>query len=497
MKLSELISNIKIIEKKGDSDPDITSLHINSQDTKTGGVFFAMKGNTVDGHMFIDGAIEKGAGAIICEDLPKVCHDDVTYVVLENVKMSAGIMASTFYGNPSHALKIVGVTGTNGKTTTATLLYQLFKDLGYKVGLVSTVVNKIDDQEIPASMTTPDALSLQSMFRDMVDAGCTHAFMEVSSHALDQGRVQGIDFTGALLTNITHDHLDYHHTFEKYLVAKQKLFDMLHAHAFALANYDDENGEFVLQNTEAEKSFYALTQEDESFAGAIQFEGKVLANTFYGLQMNINGKELSSKLVGSFNAYNIMAIYGAALLLQESEEKVLEKLTTLVPPAGRFQHMEKNGRVGIVDYAHTPDALENVLTTIKDIKSENQRMITVVGCGGDRDKQKRGPMATITQQYSDLAIFTSDNPRSEDPHAIIDEMMNGIAGDDPKPENMMKVVDRREAIATAVKMSKDGDIILVAGKGHETYQDVKGVRHPFHDYEVLGEELEREREYEA
>lgn len=495
MKLTQLIQNINIIEQKGVADPKITSLHINSQGVQSGGMFFAVTGTFVDGHTFIEDALEKGAVAIICEKFPTEILDNVVYLQVENTQKIVGEIAATFYNNPSHELKLVGVTGTNGKTTVATLLHTLFEKLGYKAGLVSTVVNKIHDQEIPATMTTPDAISLQKLFRDMVDAGCTHAFMEVSSHALDQGRVAGVDFTGAVLTNVSHDHLDYHGTFEAYLTAKQKIFDTLHVHAFALANYDDDNGEFMLQNTKAEKSFYALTQEDGGFSGEIQFEGKLLANTFYGLKMEINRKPLASKLVGKFNAYNLMAIYGTALLLQEPEENVLQALAELLPPTGRFQHIEMNGRVGIVDYAHTPDAIENVLTTIHNIKSENQRVITVVGCGGDRDTKKRGPMATIVHRYSDLAIFTSDNPRSEDPRIIIDEMMGGIAGDDPEPENIMKVVDRREAIETAVQMSKDGDVILVAGKGHETYQEIKGVKHPFNDQEVLIEFLEKVEEY--
>lgn len=490
MKLSQLIQNIDIIEVKGGLEHEVSSLYLNSHGVKAGGLFFAVKGNLVDGHDFIDQAIQTGATTIVCETFPEEIHEHVSYVQVVRVQSVVGPIASTFYQHPSLSLKLVGITGTNGKTTVATLLHQLFQKLGYTAGLISTVENKIAENAVSADMTTPDAVTLHRLFAEMLEAGCTHAFMEVSSHALEQGRVQGVDFAGAVFMNVTLDHLDYHGTFENYLNAKKKLFDQLSPAAFALANLDDENGEFMFQATQAAKYYYGLHREDDAFTGKLQFEGEILANTFHGLKMKMNTQEFESGLIGRFNAYNVLAVYGTAVLLEEDSENILKAMQTFTPPAGRFQHMEINGKVGIVDYAHTPDALENVLQTIHNIKSENQKVFTVIGCGGDRDKSKRGPMATIAQKYSDIALFTSDNPRSEDPRAIIEDMMKHIGSEDPESDNVYKVVDRRDAIGQAVERAGDGDIILVAGKGHETYQEIKGVRHLFDDVEVLREEME-------
>lgn len=386
-------------------------------------------------------------------------------------------------------IKVVGVTGTNGKTTVATLLYQLFTKLGYKTALLSTVEYRIGDEVIPSRLTTPDIDELADLFKKMKKANCEYCFMEVSSHGIFQNRIQDINFAGAVFTNITHDHLDYHNTFEEYLKVKKSFFDTLSPSAFALANIDDQNGAFMLQHTQASAHFYGLQTEDQSFTGDVQFEGKIMANTFRGIAIELNGKEIHVPLIGTFNAYNLLAVYGTALLLEEKEDRIIEALATLAPPRGRFEHIEINGRVGIVDYAHTPDALENVLSTIHEIKSENQKVFTVVGCGGDRDQTKRPLMARIAWKYSDHVFLTSDNPRSEDPEKILDQMEAGL--DDPKDNpKITRIVDRAAAIKTAVEILQDGDILLVAGKGHEDYQIIGTEKTHFNDMEVLREALE-------
>lgn len=386
-------------------------------------------------------------------------------------------------------IKVVGVTGTNGKTTVATMLYNLFTKLGHKTALLSTVEYRIGDEVIPARLTTPDGGELKELFAKMEKRDIEYCFMEASSHGLTQGRVDDIDFTGAIFTNITHEHLDYHKTFEEYMKAKRSFFDKLGAHAWALANSDDENGPFMLQNTKAAQHYYGFEQEDGTFAGDLQFEGKLLANTFNGIAMTANGHEIRTKLIGRFNAYNLLAVYGAAMLLDQDADTVATVLGELAAPRGRFEAIEMNGRVGIVDYAHTPDALENVLQTIHDIKSENQHVFTVIGCGGDRDREKRPKMARIAAKYSDHIFITSDNPRSESPEAILDDMEEGL--DDPKDNpQVTRDIDRTRSIKRAVEIAEDGDIILVAGKGHEDYQIIGEDRIPFSDKEILTEALE-------
>jgi len=492
MKLSQLTdiltpdsvseANIRI------GDIEITDVVISSQLVKQGSLFIALAGTKVDGHDFIADAIERGAAVVVCERIPKeLIHKNIC-IQVPDTHLVAGPIASRFFGDPSHKLKVIGVTGTNGKTTTTTLLYKLFENLGYKVGLISTIQNYIHKKELPATHTTPDPITLHTLFRDMVDAGCEYCFMEVSSHALDQKRVVGIEFTGAIFTNATHDHLDYHMTFEAYLSAKQGLFDMLHDHMWALANADDENGEFMLQNTKAMQHYYGLTHEDHHFSGKINFEGTIIENSFNGLVMDINGKKLVSNLVGVFNAYNLLAIFGAAQLLDEDADLVIEKMGELESADGRFQMVRNSrGTIGIIDYAHTPDALENVLATLRDIKKTDQRIITVIGCGGNRDTLKRPVMARIARELSDFVVLTADNPRGEEPLAIIESMKHGL--DNPKDDAVFEVIDRAEAIENAVSLAGDNDIILIAGKGHETYQEIKGEKFHFNDREVLEEKL--------
>ncbi len=489
MKLNELIKNIIEVEA---IDIEISNIALSSNEVKDGGLFIAIPGTVTDGHKFIDDAIENGAIVIVCEKLPTDHKEGVEYIVTENTQSIVGHLASRFFGEPTHKMQVVGITGTNGKTTTATLLYNLFEKMGYKTGLVSTIRNYIHKKEIPATHTTPDPISLHRMFKDMVDAGCEYCFMEVSSHALDQGRAKGIEFTGAVFSNATHEHLDYHVTFEEYLKAKRGLFELLHPHAWALANADDENGGFMLQSTQASKHFYSLQKEDGIFAGEINFEGTVIENSFNGLVLSISGNKITSQLIGKFNAYNLLTIFGTAMLLQQDAEKVAEVIAELHPAEGRFDVLHgKTGKVGIVDYAHTPDAIENVLSTIVEIKNDDQKIITVIGCGGDRDKDKRPKMARIARQFSDYVILTADNPRSEEALAIILDMKKGL--DDHDDEFVLTTPDRSEAIDTAVYTSRENDIILVVGKGHETYQEIKGTKYDFSDREVLEEKL---RKYE-
>ncbi len=443
----------------------------------------AIRGHAADGHQFIEQALKQGASAIVCEQLPAQPDPGITWVQVENSAAAAGIMSHHFYGDPSLKVKLAGVTGTNGKTTVATLLWKLFSALGYTCGLISTVENRAGSELIPATHTTPDAVSLNRLLKQMVDAGCSHVFMECSSHAIHQHRIAGLQFAGALFTNITHDHLDYHKTFDEYIRVKKSWFDGLPASAFAISNLDDKRGAVMLQNTAARKYYYSLKTMAE-------FKGKILDNSMTGLHMMVNDQEVFFRLIGEFNAYNLLAVYGAAICLGEPKESVLQQLSSLTGADGRFdyhvsalQHI-----VGIVDYAHTPDALLNVLATIRNLRQGHEQIITVVGCGGDRDRTKRPVMAEVACEYSDRVIFTSDNPRSEDATQIIKEMEAGVNVVSRK--KYISIADRREAIKTAVSLAGKDDIILVAGKGHETYQEIAGVKYDFDDRKVLAEMFE-------
>jgi UDP-N-acetylmuramoyl-L-alanyl-D-glutamate--2,6-diaminopimelate ligase len=457
------------------------SISFDSRRIEKDSLFVAVKGTQSDGHVYINDVITKGAIAILCEELPEVLNDKITYIKVKDTAAALGIIAANFYDNPSASIKLVGVTGTNGKTTTVTLLFSLFKKLGYKVGLLSTVKNQVNNDVLASTHTTPDAIQLNALLRQMVDKGCTHCFMEVSSHAVVQNRIAGVHFAGGVFTNITHDHLDYHKTFDEYIKAKKRFFDQLGNDAFALTNKDDVNGEIMLQNTKALKRSYSLRSMAD-------FRCKIVESQFSGLLLNIDNQEVWSKLIGSFNAYNLLAVYAAAVLLKEDKTNVLTTLSSLSSVEGRFQYIRtEDGRIGIVDYAHTPDALVNVLKTIADIRTGNEQVITVVGCGGDRDAAKRPMMAKIACDLSNKVILTSDNPRSEDPDAIIKEMQQGV--DTVNKKKTISITDRSEAIKTACSYAKPGDIILIAGKGHEKYQEIKGVKHPFDDLQVLQENL--------
>lgn len=481
--LKDILYRTGIEEVVGSTNVAIENVCIDSREAKKFSLFIAVRGTLTDGHAYIEKAIEQGALAIVCEELPKELKKEVNYVQVKNSRYAAGVIASNFFDNPSQSLKLVGVTGTNGKTTTATLLYELFKALGYKVGLISTVRNLINDTVVAATHTTPDPINLNRLLAEMVDAGCEFCFMEVSSHALDQHRVAGIEFAGAIFTNITHDHLDYHETFSNYIKAKKMLFDGLSSKAFALVNVDDKNGEVMVQNTKAKIVTYGLKSMADRKA-------KILENNLTGLILNIDGQEVITRLIGSFNAYNILSVYGAALELKEEKLQILTTLSNLHSPDGRFQFIKtENNILGIVDYAHTPDALENVLSTIHELRTGNEKLVTLVGCGGDRDKTKRPEMARIAAEGSDKVILTSDNPRSEDPQAIIDDMKAGL--DPVLKKKAVTIIDRAEAIRTACMLVQPGDIILVAGKGHEKYQEIKGVRTPFDDMEVLTTNLKQ------
>lgn len=483
MTLSEILYKVAITSVVGNPDVDIPELHTDSRTVTPGSAFIAIRGTHSDGHEFIASAIEKKAAAIICEELPANFAEGVIYVGVKNSAEALGIMAANFYRHPSEKLKLVGVTGTNGKTTIATILYKLFTGLGYTSGLISTVENRIGDRVIPSTHTTPDALQLNALLKEMVDAGCTYAFMEVSSHAIQQKRIAGVRFEGGIFSNITHDHLDYHKTFDEYIRVKKSFFDNLPASAFALSNADEKRGAVMLQNTGAKKKYYALkTMAD--------FKGKILENNLSGLVMNIDDVEVHFRLIGEFNAYNLLAVYGAAMLLGEDKQQILTILSRLQGAEGRFDYIRSanEGIMGIVDYAHTPDALENVLSTIVKLRKGGENIITVVGCGGDRDKTKRPVMAEVAVKHSDRVILTSDNPRSEDPGQIIRDMETGLntAG----KRKAISITDRREAIKTAINLALPGDIILVAGKGHEKYQEINGVKHDFDDKKVLKEIFE-------
>lgn len=477
MKLQDILHNIPVIQVLGQLDKELSSLCFDSRQVGQGTLFVAVRGVHTDGHLFIEKAVSLGAEVLILEDLPAVCDPAITYIQVADSAKTLGLAAANFYGNPSHKLKLVGVTGTNGKTTVATLLYQLFSALGYHVGLLSTVENKIGDQVIPATHTTPDPIQLNALLSQMVDDGCDYCFMEVSSHAIVQERIAGLKFVGALFTNITHDHLDFHKTFDNYIKAKKKFFDELDKSAFALTNADDRNGAVMLQNTLAHKKSYGLTH-------MATFKARVIESHFYGMLLSIDEQEVWVKLVGGFNAYNLLAVYGAAILLEQETSKVLTALSLITGAEGRFEAVRAaSGVVGIVDYAHTPDAVENVLTTIAGLRQPGQQIITVLGCGGDRDTTKRPEMAAVAVKQSDRVIITSDNPRTEDPGKIIADMQAGIpAGQGHK---VLSIADRKEAIRTAYQLAKANDIILVAGKGHEKYQEINGVRHHFDDREVL------------
>ncbi|MCW3104552.1 MAG: UDP-N-acetylmuramyl-tripeptide synthetase [Bacteroidetes bacterium] len=479
--LKDILYKAGIIEVAGSTNVAITAISFDSRRVEKDSLFVAIKGTLSDGHKYINDTLAKGAIAVLCEEFPAEINEKTTYIKVKDTTAALGIVAANFYDNPSEKIKLVGVTGTNGKTTTVTLLFNLFKKLGYKTGLLSTVKNQINNDVIPATHTTPDAIQLNALLRQMIEKGCTHCFMEVSSHAVVQNRIAGIHFAGGVFTNITHDHLDYHKTFDEYIKAKKRFFDALGSDAFALTNRDDANGEIMLQNTRAAKRTYSLRSMAD-------FKCKVVENQFSGLLLNIDNQEVWSKLIGSFNAYNLLAVYATAILLKEEKTNVLTTLSTLNSVEGRFQYVRtENGVIGIVDYAHTPDALMNVLKTINDIRTGNEKVITVVGCGGDRDAVKRPVMAKIACDLSNKVILTSDNPRSEEPEMIIKEMQAGVDGVNHK--KTISMTDRAEAIKTACSYAEPGDIILVAGKGHEKYQEIKGVKHPFDDMQVLQENL--------
>lgn len=483
MLLQEILYKTSIQSVAGATDTAITGISIDSRTIQPGYVFVALKGVAVDGHRFIDKAIQSGALAIVCEALPANIAQGVTYVQVENSAAAAGVMAHNFYGRPSNKVKLVGVTGTNGKTTVATLLYQLFSGLGYKCGLLSTVQNHIGSKVVTATHTTPDAVQLNQLLAQMVDEGCAYVFMEVSSHAIDQHRIEGLEFAGGIFTNISHDHLDYHKTFDEYIRVKKQFFDGLPKSAFAITNIDDKRGAVMVQNTPATVKTYSLKAVSD-------FKGRILDNGIMGLHMLVDEQEVHFRLIGSFNAHNLLAVYGAAICLGQDKYEVLQTLSTLSGAEGRFEYIiSPNEKVlAIIDYAHTPDALLNVLATIKKLKKGFEQVITVAGCGGNRDKTKRPVMAEVACEYSDRVILTSDNPRFEDAAEIIRDMEAGVpAGAKRK---CISITDRREAIKTAVSLANKEDILLVAGKGHEKYQEVNGVKHHFDDKEVVREIFE-------
>lgn len=479
MTIQSLLTGLNPVSITGSTAAEVSSLVLDSRKITPGAMFFALKGAAVDGHNYIETAIELGAVAIVCSELPENTVDSVCYLQFEEVHEIVGVLAATFYGNPSAQMKVIGVTGTNGKTTVATVLFQLFEQLGESCGLISTVENKIGDQVIPATHTTPDAISLQVLFAQMLGAGCTYVFMEVSSHAVHQHRIGGVQFDGGIFTNITHDHLDYHKTFDEYIRVKKRFFDHLPKTAFALTNVDDKRGAVMLQNTKALKQSYALRVPAD-------FKGKILENNLTGLLMQINNQEVHFRMTGTFNAYNLLAAYGAAVLCGKDSLDVLVGLSNLQGAPGRFETMQSPVEkiLGIVDYAHTPDALQNVLSTIRQF-GQQANIITVVGCGGDRDKTKRPEMARVACDLSTTTILTADNPRTENPEAILDDMVAGLTPGQYR--KMIRISDRKEAIKTACNLARANDVILVAGKGHETYQEINGVKTHFDDREVLQE----------
>ena len=477
MKLKDILTNCNLKDIVGEKDRDIIGIAFDSRKATEGTMFFAVKGTQVDGHDYIDKAVENGAAAVVCEKLPKAMADAVTYIQVENSAYALGVGASNFFGNPSEKLRLVGVTGTNGKTTIATLLYRLFTDAGYPSGLLSTIENIIGRDVVPSTHTTPDPIELNTLLQKMVEKGCEYAFMEVSSHSVAQDRIAGLHFAGGIFTNLTHDHLDYHKTMANYRDAKKKFFDSLPQSAFALTNLDDKNGAVMLQNTRAKKLSYALKHDAD-------FKGIVMESHFDGMMMKVNGTEVFTQLVGGFNASNLLAIYGAASALGFDKNELLVEISKLRGANGRFDMVySEQGIIGIVDYAHTPDALENVLKTINEVRCHKEVLITVVGCGGNRDATKRPEMAAVAVKMSDRVILTSDNPRNEDPDEIIRQMKAGIDAADSR--KVLSITNRREAIRTAVALAQRGDIILLAGKGHENYQEINGVKNHFDDKEEL------------
>ena len=474
-RLSDILNNCTILDQSGAADREVTELVFDSRKAIAGTAFFAIKGTAVDGHQFIAAAISAGCSVIFSEEKIAV-PEHVTFILTDNTSKTLAFAAANFYNNPSEKLKLIGITGTNGKTTTTTLLFNLYTKLGFHCGLLSTVVNKIGSREIAATHTTPDPVSLNALLAEMVEEGCSHCFMEVSSHAIHQHRITGISFVGGVFTNITHDHLDYHKTFLEYVNVKKSFFDALDKSAFALTNVDDKNGRVMLQNTAARNYTYALKSPAD-------FKVKVLENQFSGLVLSIDKIELWTRLIGDFNAYNLLAVFAVSQLLGEDKTEVLTAISSLESVEGRFEYYQSaTGIIAIVDYAHTPDALENVLKTIANIRTKNETVYTLIGCGGDRDKTKRPKMAAIACELSDKVILTSDNPRTEDPAVILDEMMLGVEGQFFK--NTLSILDRAQAIKTAIAMAEKGDILLIAGKGHEKYQDIKGVKHDFDDLQI-------------
>lgn len=483
MRLQDILYKVSIRSAKANTDVDVKNVTIDSRNVIPGSCFIALKGTKTDGQAFINSAVESGAVAIVCESIPDAMQEGVVYIQVENAAEAAGYISHNFYGEPSLKLKLIGVTGTNGKTTVVTLLWKLFNSLGYKSGLISTVQNQIGEKVVAATHTTPDAVTINALLKQMTDEGCEFVFMECSSHAIHQHRITGLQFAGALFTNITHDHLDYHKTFDEYIRVKKSWFDKLPSSAFAISNADDKRGAVMLQNTNAKKYLYSLRTMTD-------FKGKILDNSLEGLHMTVNDKEVYFRLIGEFNAYNLLAVYGTAVCLGEDMDTVLQMLSSMDGAEGRFDYMvsKKEKITGIVDYAHTPDALLNVLATIKKLRKGNEQIITVVGCGGDRDKTKRPVMAEVACEYSDKVIFTSDNPRTEDPQEILKDMQAGVNAVTKK--KVISIPDRKEAIKTAVSLAGTEDIVLVAGKGHEKYQEIKGVKYDFDDKKILNEMLE-------
>jgi UDP-N-acetylmuramoyl-L-alanyl-D-glutamate--2,6-diaminopimelate ligase len=475
--LRDILYKVSLTSTYGNMDVEVEGICFDSRKVQAGFLFVAVKGTQSDGHEFIEKAEKSGAAVIICEKLPATINETITYATVKDSAQALGIIAANFFGNPSEKIKLTGVTGTNGKTTTATLLYQLFSSMGHRCGLLSTVENRIGTDIIASTHTTPDPIQLNEMLLKMIASGCTHAFMEVSSHAVDQERIAGLKFAGAIFTNISHDHLDYHKTFENYIKAKKKYFDDLNADAFALVNADDKRGMVMLQNTKAKKYSFGIKK-------MVDFKGKVITNSLQGLELEINGKNVWFKLIGDFNAYNLLGVYAAAVLLGEDSDEVLTHLSMLTGAPGRFELVLPGSKVtAIVDYAHTPDALKNVLETIGQFRTGNEQVITIVGCGGNRDKTKRPLMASIACRFSDKVVLTSDNPRDEEPMDIIKDMQAGVMPTEAR--KTLVIADREEAIKTACMIAKENDIVLIAGKGHETYQEIKGVKYPFDDKEVV------------